>query len=291
MIYETIDLYEYFGETKPAGGKGTLTCMALSRISNTATRRVYPAILVIPGGAYRFVCDREAEPVALGYMNRGFSAFILDYAVAPECCWPVAFREAVMAMMYIRENAERYSIDPAKVAAIGFSAGGHLCGCLAALTGDRAVKDLAAARGVSPKPDAVIFSYPVITSGKGSHEYSINNISGKNRLVAKHLSIEERIDADSVPAFIWHTRGDETVPVVNSLLLAAAYEKAGVDFALHIFEKGKHGLSTADGRVYNSAHVPEHSTDLPRWLEMSLNWLADRGICISDDPDDLFPDK
>ena len=67
-----------------------------------------------------------------------------------------------------------------------------------------------------------------------------------------------------------------------SLLLAAAYEEAGVPFALHVFEKGIHGMSTADSRVYRSDDIPVCSTDMPLWLEMSVSWLRDRGIAIAD---------
>jgi len=282
MIYESIDLYEHFHLTRPKNGKGYLKCMTLSRVDRTRENRRYPAVLVIPGGAYRHVSNREAEPVALGYMSRGFSTFILDYSCAPHC-WPVAFREAALAMLYIRENAAKYAIDPDMVAALGFSAGGHLCGCLAALTGESVLDDLKKDSKYSPKPNAVILSYPVITNGDGAHRESLANVSGGDRRLAKKLSLEERIDKHSVPAFIWHTRNDKLVPVVNSLLLAAAYERAGVDFSLHIFENGTHGLSVANSMVYNSHEVPAHSTDLPKWLDMSVNWLRDRGIQIKDD--------
>lgn len=283
MTYETIDLYEYFKQTRPSGGKGYLRCMTLSPIEEKVPERRYPAVLIMPGGAYRRVSEREAEPVAFGYMRHGYSAFILDYSVAP-ICWPTAFREAVMAILYIRERAQKYAIDPQKVTAIGFSAGGHLCGCLATLTDEKLLEDLTEGRKFSPKPDAVILSYPVITSGDSAHKFSIKNISGGDRRIAKKLSLEERVNSDSVPAFIWHTREDATVPVANSLLLAAAYDRAGVPFALHIFEKGEHGMSTADCVTYHSDSVPAHSTDMPRWLDMSVNWLRDRGVYIKDAP-------
>ena len=40
-----------------------------------------PAILVLPGGAYKFCSDREAEPVALAYLAKGFNAFVLRYSL------------------------------------------------------------------------------------------------------------------------------------------------------------------------------------------------------------------
>ena len=50
-------------------------------------------------------------------------------------------------------------------------------------------------------------------------------------------------------------------------------------FALNIFEKGCHGLSTADSAAFPDG-VPEISTDLPRWLDMAITWLGDRGFSV-----------
>ena len=38
-----------------------------------------PAVLVLPGGAYQMCSDREADPVAIAYLNAGYQAFILRY--------------------------------------------------------------------------------------------------------------------------------------------------------------------------------------------------------------------
>lgn len=281
MIYKTVDLYYHFGQKRPEGGVGYLKCMCLEPIEQVNAGRRYPAMLVIAGGAYRWVSEREQEPVALGYLSQGYSAFMLRYTCAPHS-YPVALREAVMAMLYIRQNAAELHIDPEMVCAMGFSAGGHLLGSLANLYNDGSCDDLIGKTGISPRPDAAVYCYPVITTGEKTHPESAANISGGDAQLAEYLSIEKRITADAPPAFIWHTWEDQSVPVSNSLLLAAAYEKVGVPFALHIFEKGIHGMSTADSQVYRSDDIPVCSTDMPSWLSMSVSWLRDRGIAIRD---------
>ena len=280
MIHEKIDLYEYFGQNRPEGASGWLECICHTPHGRTGPDRRFPAMLVIPGGAYRGVADCEGEPVAMEYLAHGFCSFLLDYSCKP-FSWPVSIREAAMAVMYIRENAEKYCVNPEMVAAVGFSAGGHLCGCLATLTGDSALDDLKKGRRFSPRPDAVILSYPVITSGKGTHEESIENITGGKHSLVKKMSLEKQVDKDSAPAFIWHSRGDKLVPVINSLLMANAYNDAGVPYTLHIFDEGPHGTSTADDLAFNVNQMPPFSTDTAKWLEMSVNWLRDRGFGIT----------
>ena len=121
-----IDLYAYFGLDKPEAGRGLLTCYELAVTPEISLERKSPAILIMPGGGYQGVSDREAEPVALTYTAAGYHAFVLRYSTAP-AGFPTQLREAAMAMIYIRENADALHVRSDRVAALGFSAGGHLC--------------------------------------------------------------------------------------------------------------------------------------------------------------------
>ncbi|MSD82412.1 alpha/beta hydrolase fold domain-containing protein, partial [Escherichia coli] len=86
--------------------------------------RIRPAILILPGGGYAMTSDREAEPVALQFLAKGFAVFVLRYSVQPSR-YPVALLEAAEAMRLIRANADQWHVNPAQVAVLGFSAGGH----------------------------------------------------------------------------------------------------------------------------------------------------------------------
>ena len=72
------------------------------------------------------------------------------------------------------------------------------------------------------------------------------------------------------------------MPCRNSLVLANALVEAGVDVSLHLYRKGKHGLSTADEMVYPVDAVPEISWDVPGWLESEIRFFADCGMKIKD---------
>ena len=54
--------------------------------------------------------------------------------------------------------------------------------------------------------------------------------------------MEERVTADTPPAFLWHTAADGAVPVQNSLMLAKALADHGVLFELHVYPRGHHGI-------------------------------------------------
>ena len=64
-----------------------------------------PAVLVIPGGGYRYCSDREADPVALAYLKAGYHAFVLRYSLGEHAAWPHPLEDYEQAMSLIREKA------------------------------------------------------------------------------------------------------------------------------------------------------------------------------------------
>lgn len=275
MKVERIDLYAHFNIKRPEGGAGYLNTYVLDSIYE---KRKRPAMLVIAGGGYGHVSDREKEPIALKYLEQGYNAFTLEYSVAP-VTFPASLIEACMSMIYIRENAEKLQIDKDHIAAIGFSAGGHLLGSLSTMYNiSEVVSVLGKDRAELARPDASVFSYPVITAFDHPHIGSFINLTGGKEEMYESLCIEKRINKSSPPAFIWTTVNDNAVPSENTIDLAIAYKKAGVPFELHMFEDGLHGLAVCTLETgYEQKCVHE-------WIKLSINWLSARGFVVVDDP-------
>ena len=278
MTVKQVDLYEYWGQPRQGSG-GMLTCWVTHTPEKVSVRRKRPAVLILPGGAYRWVSPREGEPVALRFLTWGYAAFVLEYSCAP-AGFPTSLREAAMAMRYIRENAGEFEVDPHMVAAVGFSAGGHLCGTLGALYDCPEVADLGTAAQL--RPDALGLCYPVAVSWGRTHEESFENISRGDPALRQRLSLDRLVRPDMPPVFLWHTRDDQSVPCRNSLVLAQALEEQGVDFALHLYRHGRHGLSTADGLVYSTQEMPETSRDVQNWPEIAMEFFRETGFRITD---------
>lgn len=279
MNERIVDLYQYYGFQMPEGAKSRLICYKSATPGEVSPGRVKPAVLIIPGGGYAHTSAREAEPVAIRFAARGYAPFVLHYSVAP-CAFPVALREAAMAMRYIRENAAEFEVNPRMVAAVGFSAGGHLCGTLGTMFDCPEVADIG--NGELIRPDALGLCYPVAVSWGRTHQGTFQNISGGDPLLWDRLSLERLVRPDMSPVFLWHTRDDASVPCRNSLILAQALEEAGIDFALYLYRKGRHGLSTADEMVYPVYGVPEISPEVTGWLDSMMTFFSEIGFRITD---------
>ena len=230
-----------------------------------------PTVLVYPGGGYKHLSPREADPIAMEFAARGYQVFILYYTVDP-ARYPTPLIEGARAMALIREHADEWLVDPGKIAVCGFSAGGHAAGLLSCLWNDEAV----VRAGIDPeqaRPNASILCYSVLTSKPGyCHEGSFENLLCED-LDAKRgeMALETRVSALTPPTFLWHTATDQAVPVESSIWYARALAEHGVPFELHIFPNGPHGLALGRRRT---AHVNEPDfPDVVQWMRLCCEWL------------------
>ena len=275
MIYQTVDLKELYPEPMKDAPETPLIGYSADDSPELAVRQ-RPAIVIHPGGGYEFLSDREAEVVALEFLARGYHAFILRYALKPYA-YPVQLSQSAAAVRYLRQHAAELKVDPERIAVLGFSAGGHAAGAISVLSCEQALLERFGAKRGELTPNASVLCYAVTTNKFYRHQSSMVNVSGGNAELADYLSLEERIDENTPPAFLWHTAEDACVDVRNALCYASACREHGIPFELHVYEKGCHGLSLCDERTRAPGWEP-CEIRAEAWLSACLSWLKERGI-------------
>lgn len=225
----------------------TLTCylQAAGGDFRYVTKR--PAVLILPGGGYQYCSAREADPVAFPYLKAGYDAMILRYSVADHDKWPNPLDDYEQAMALIRGKADEWKVYRDKIAVIGFSAGGHLAACAAAMSENR--------------PNAAILGYAVTTGG------TVKECNPSAPDVIPH------VDGKTCPCFLFATRNDGIVPIQNTIRMIDALEKAGVSFESHIYAYGPHGFSTGDSSIQPADSVM--CSRVKNWVGDSIAWLKD----------------
>jgi acetyl esterase/lipase len=232
--------------TEAVTASATLTAYVQDRSDELSNATVRPAVLVLPGGGYAFCSDREAEPIALAYLAEGFNAFVLRYAVGPDAPWEQSFADGRAGLAWVRAHAAELDVDPAKVAVVGFSAGGHLATSLGTLSDDR--------------PDALVLGYPVTLAEFGQ-------VMGK-----EVPDTPAAVTQDTPPTFLFSTYADALVPIRNSLTFLTALAEHEVPFESHIYALGAHGLSLAKPLTANGQGAMTDDV-VAQWLSDSVRFL------------------
>lgn len=268
LINKTIDIWKGFNYNNygKSDFRPTMDAYVLSGNKKRA------AVLIFPGGGYEYTSEREAEPIAMKYNAAGFNAFVLYYSVSP-AKHPQPILDAARAITIIRENADEWNVDADKVIVCGFSAGGHLAAHLGVHFDKEYLFNAEGIKKGLTKPNALILSYPVITSGEYAHRGSFNALLGDHpsEELLYEVSLEKQVSEKTPKTFIWHTFEDGAVPVENSLFFVNQLRKFNVPFEMHIYPNGGHGLSLAteetnrDGTQLNS-HVSS-------WMQLSIDWI------------------
>jgi acetyl esterase/lipase len=198
------------------------------------------------------------------------AAFVLKYRLGPRYHHPIELGDAQRAIRTLRSHAAEWRLDPARLGIMGFSAGGHLA--MTASTWSDAGNSQAAdpVDRASSRPDFAVLGYPVISmTAEWTHKGSQRNLLGEtpDPDLAKRLSGENAVTADTPPTFIFQTNEDKTVPAENAVQYYLALRKAGVAAELHVFEKGAHGVGLAND-------IPA----LSPWSSLLATWLRGRGV-------------
>ena len=225
------------------------------------------SLLVFPGGGYAgLTFDFEGTQQARFFVDHGFAAFVVKYRIPSDrtmehkAIGPL--QDAQQALRFVRLHAQEWHLDPARVGAIGFSAGGHVASTLATHFGKAYVDN---PEQVSLRPDFLILAYPVISmDAKITHLDSRKALLGANpsdedvRLFSNELQVTK----DTPPTLILHAADDHLVDVDNSIVFFEALRHAGVPVDARLFDKGDHGLFL-----------------LPRdtWQSVITDWLTSNG--------------
>lgn len=204
-----------------------------------------PTILVLPGGGYSMCSDREADPVAVAFAKAGFQAFILRYSVGEHRKWSNPLNDYEQAMELIIENAEKWHVDPERIAVVGFSAGGHLAACAATVA--------------KHKPAAAILGYAALKKEicdfcQPGMPYPVENVS-----------------YDTAPCFLFATRDDYVVDITNTIDFERKLAEHGIQFESHIYSYGMHGFSTGEKYLNHTEICPR----VENWTVDSIGWLGE----------------
>jgi acetyl esterase/lipase len=221
------------------------------------------AVIVFPGGGFQKVfIDLEGTEICRWLTAKGVTCIVSKYrAPGGDDFWdstlrrritpaiPRALQDAQRTIRLVRAKAVAFGVDPHRIGVLGMSAGGYLVAQTSNILAP-AYRPVDAVDKVSSRPDFAIALYP-------GHICRDGGAFDPKLPVIKHAP----------PTFIVQAWDDATDPVCNSLMYAAALDKAGVPTELHLFAKGGHAFAL------RHLHEP-----VGTWSHLAELWLKQIGM-------------
>ena len=207
----------------------------------------HPAILVVHGGAWRMGNRMQLRGYAKSLAELGFVCFAIDYRLAPDHKFPAQIEDCRAAVKWIREHAQDYKVDPNRLGAIGYSAGGHLVSLLAT-TGEPP----------SDENGQVDTRIQVCVAGGAPTDFRWFPDNGKwaEYWMGGDLETEKEkfhdassaafADGEDPPIFFFNGTADRVVPLVWTKRCYDALKEAGVKTELYTIEDANHMQAAAN---------------------------------------------
>lgn len=241
--------------------------------SYIATGDVKPvSVIVCPGGSYFWHdINVEGHDVARWLQQNGITAFVLKYRAGGVWAFVSHYRllwrghrypdpqdDLLQALRYVRSHAGKFGIDPTRIGAMGFSAGGHL------------VMSAAELFPQDERPSFVAPLYPVVTmTHECVHKRSRRGLLGDSKTrdaaLRDTLSLELHVPADCPPVFLVNCVDDPIVDYRNSVLLDSALTAQGVKHVYLQYRTGGHGFGASDTKG---------TAECRQWKEKFLEWIT-----------------
>lgn len=251
--------------------QGTTVGKTVVMTSYLAEGKGNAAVIVCPGGSYLWHdMGGEGKDVGEWLQRNGISAFVLRYRTAGVGAfltpyryvfrgnrYPDALNDLLRAMQYVKAHSAELGVDASRVAAMGFSAGGHL------------VMSAAELLPREQRPWFVVPVYPVVTMTEACvHRRSRRALLGDSRLRSRQLcdllSLERHVPADCPPVFLVNCKDDPVVDCRNSELLDSALTRQQVPHRYIQYQTGGHGFGA-------SGH--KGTAECRQWKEEFMAWF------------------
>jgi acetyl esterase/lipase len=236
-----------------------------------------PAVLMIHGGGWRSFAKDTMTEDARRLAGAGYVVANVNYRLVPDGVFPKDVQDCLCALAYLRAHAAEYGVDPARIATLGYSAGGHLASLVGvAAAAPEVAPDCAAAAGAPIAPPIAVVSGAGPEDLRAEPQVStiIDYVGGTIDQIPQTYAVASpitHVTAASPPFLFVQGEDDWFVDPSQSAAMKAALDRAGVETRELLVPGGGHLWNRgADGDRYE---IPLTSIDTPEAQAAIVDFL------------------
>ena len=212
-------------------------------------------------------------------LQAGYTVFALSHRATPTFRYPAQLEDVQRAVRFVRHNAAKYAIDPARIGGMGGSSGAHLVSLLATMDGRGEPEDPDAVNRESAKLQCIVaraapsdltqmtgsIGAPLVALLIGARVEEATPKTSMEYKSARAASPITYVSADDPPALLIHGDADRTVPFHQSELMEAALRHANVPVKLIRIEGADHGPDFPGAK-----NPPDYKAEMVKWFDTYL---------------------
>lgn len=214
-----------------------------------------PAVVVIHGGSWKSGDRRQLGLYAASLARRGYVAYAIEYRLAPKHPWPAQWEDVRDAVIWVRREAAKQGVDPNRIGAVGYSAGGHLASMLGTI-GHKSSND---------KHPELTAKVACVAAGGAPCDFTdmpVDNVFLKYWLGATRgdkpevyhaASPLQHVTAASAPIMFYNGTLDLLVRPNSARNLSLSLAKLGIDTAQHLVPGAGHITAALDEKALKAA--------------------------------------
>lgn len=206
----------------------------------------FPAIMLVHGGAWAAGSKSNCFWHAKYFAERGYTAVAISYRLAPQAKFPAQIEDCRAALRWMRREADKFKIDPARIGGYGYSAGGHLVSLLATAEADadwprdEVAKDAPSARLQAVAAGGAPVDFTALPVKSDFLAYFLGGTRAQMPDRYRIASPLTHVTRDDPPFFFFHGENDLLVPKEGIERMSAKLKDAGVESEIQIIGKVEH---------------------------------------------------
>lgn len=207
-----------------------------------------PCIVIIHGGGWRGGNRMAHRPQIVEFAKRGYVSATIGYRLIPHR-FPAAVEDVKCAVRYLRAHAKQYNLDPNRIGAIGFSAGGHLSMMLGVMGKDDGLEGEGGWKDQSSQVQCVVSYFGPTNLGASDIPVQVQGLvndflgstAEENAEVRKTASPLTYVSQGDAPLLIFQGTKDPLVPHSQALAMIDSLTKHEIPSRIEILVGAQHG--------------------------------------------------